>query len=84
MCASWREAGWKDLAEATRAILRNPDWNEMLEELAEEAGGLVTDLERAPEEPLRAVAGYVRRIADGARDAREAIGLADRALFGDG
>jgi hypothetical protein len=56
----------------------------MLEDLAEEAGGLVDELERAPEEPLRAVAAYVRRIADGAREAREGIRLADRALLGGG
>lgn len=76
---------WEDepLEERTRAILRNPDWNQMLDDLAEEAGGLVDELERAPEERLRAVADYVRRIANGAAIARAAIRAADEALLGE-
>lgn len=71
-----------DLGERTRAILRNPDWNEMLDDLADEALGLVPELERAPEDRLRSVAEYVRRIADGAAIARAAIRAADEALLG--
>lgn len=80
MCPKWREEGWESLAEATRALLRNPDAIKMLEDLAEEARGLVPDLERAPEEPLRELAEYVRRIADGATIARAAIRVADEKL----
>ena len=82
MSASWREQGWENVEEATRALLRNPDWNDMLEALADEARGLVDELANAPEERLRAVAEYVRRIADGAAIARAAIRAADEALLG--
>ena len=72
-----------DLEERARALLRNTDWLEALDELAAEGTGLADELERATEERLRETGEHVRRAAGYAEAARTAIRLADRTLLGE-
>jgi hypothetical protein len=71
-----------ELEERTRGFLRNADWLDTLEEIAQEGRALAVALDDAPEARLREVAGHVSRAAADVRLARAEIRLADRKLLG--
>lgn len=71
-----------DLEERTRGFLRNHDWLEALEDMAQEGRALAHELDREQSEWLLEVGRNVRRAADHAAFARARIRLADRTLLG--
>jgi hypothetical protein len=71
-----------DCQERTRGFLRNAEWLETLQQIAQEGRTLAVELEREPDERTREVARHVRRAADNAAFARAEMRFADRTLLG--
>jgi hypothetical protein len=71
-----------DRQERTRGFLRNADWLETLQKVAQEGRTIAVELEREPDQRLREVARHIRRAADNAAFARAEMRFADRTLLG--